>query len=196
MTISKNHNFYSRGFASVTLMIAIAATLVMTGCSDQEEAAGDLSDARLIKVVGHYNIVKFNGNVYGVPHGVPINWQKDDLKKVSGMIVDSSVDRVEKSIRSLPHQEGPTGSASGTPSPGAPAEATLVTVIGHYNIVKFNGYVYGAPHGVAIDWHKDDLPKVNGMIVGTSVILVEISVIGRQISEKLSRLTGRKKTEG
>ena len=66
----------------IALVIAIAAALAITGCSDEEGTTGNSSDARLIKVVGHYNIVKFNGNVYGASHGVAIDWEKDDLKKM------------------------------------------------------------------------------------------------------------------
>ena len=186
MTISKKSSFLFGGLASTALVIVLAATLAMTGCSDEEAATGNSSDARLVKTVGHYNIVKFNGNVYGAPHGVAIDWRKDDLKKVPGMVAGVSVDAVEKSIRSLPPQE-------------ASLDARLIRVIGHYNVVKFDGKVYGAPHGVVIDWRKDDLEKVPGMIVGTSVVTVEMSIIGRLVSEKVSRLieklshvTGRK----
>lgn len=188
MVISKKPRFLFGRLASIALVIAIAAALAMTGCSDEEAATGASSDARLVKVVGRYNIVKFSGVVYGVPHGVPIDWKKDALEKVPGMIVGPSVDHVEKSIKNLPYQKEPIEAA---PTGGVLAEASLVTVIGHYNIVKFNGNVYGVPHGIAIDWHKDDLSKVEGMIVGSSVALVEISVIGRLISEKLSRLAER-----
>jgi hypothetical protein len=190
MTISPKTRFLFGGLASIALVITIAAALAITRCSDEEGTTGNSSDARLVKVVGHYNIVKFNGNVYGVPHGVAIDWEKDDLKKVDGMIVGTSVDLVEKSIRSLPPPKA---------SVGASPDAHLIKVVGHYNIVKFNGNVYGAPHGVAIDWEKDDLKKVDGMIIGSSVVLVQVSIVGRLMSEKVSRLikkvsrlTGRK----
>ena len=159
MKISKNPQFLFRGLASVVPVIAITAVLVLAGCSDQEASPG----ARLVTVVGHYNIVKFNGNVYGVPHGVDVDWPKDDLEKMAGMITGSSVDLVEKSIRNLPPQEA---------SPGA----RLVKEVGHYNIVKFNKVVYGVPHGIAVDWPKDDLKKVAGMITGSSVDLEEKSI--------------------
>ena len=52
--------------------------------------------------------------------------------------------------------------------------------------------VYGVPQGVAVDWQKDDLSKVDGIVSGSSVTLVKISVIGRVIGDKVSRLTGGK----
>lgn len=165
----------------VILAFSFATTLAMTGCSDDEETASEMPGARLVNTIGHYNVVKFNGSVYGVPHGVSIDWQKDDLKKVPGMIIESSVDKVEQSIRSLPSQNEPAS---------LPSSAKLIKVVGRYNIVTFNDKVYGAPHGVAINWEKDDLQKVNGMIIGSSVIGVQTSIYGRRISEKLARLTG------
>ena len=102
MTTSKNPQPLFRGLASVAFVIVITAVLVMAGCSDQEGTTGASSGARLVKEVGHYNIVKFNKVIYGVPHGIEVDWPKDDLEKVVGMITGSSVDLVEKSIRSLP----------------------------------------------------------------------------------------------
>jgi len=169
----------------VPLLLVFVATLSMTGCSDDTDTAGKMPGASFVNVIGNYNIVKFNGEVYGVPHGIPIDWHKDDLKKVPGMIVDTSAEKVEKTIKNLQDHDEKIAVA---PAP----EAALETVIGNYNIVNFNGKVYGVPHGIAIDWHKDDLPKVNGMIVGSSVTLVTLSVIGHQISEKLSKLTSAK----
>lgn len=167
----------------LALVFAFAASLLLAGCSDDEDATTpSVSEARLIKVVGEHNIVRFNGSVYGVPHGIPIDWHKDDLSKVPGMIVGASVEVVEKSIRSLPPK---VSSAPSSPN------AMLVKVIGRYNIVKFNDNVYGAPHGVAIDWDRDDLSKVDGMIVGSSVFGVQVSVIGRLLGEKVSRLGGK-----
>lgn len=174
-----------RGFA--VLVLAFVATLAMTGCADDSDAP-EAPGARLVTTIGRHNVVKFGGYVYGVPHGVAVDWQKDDLKKVPGMIIDTSVDNVEKTIRGLPVQN----EKSAAPPVTAAPEATLVTTIGRYNIVKFKDHVYGTPHGVAIDWQKDDLTKVDGMVVGSSVVLVKISVIGRQVGEKVSRLIGGK----
>ncbi len=175
----ENPRFLFGGFFSVALVLALVAALVVTGCSDDDAAApASSSEARLVKVVGQHNIVRFSGNVYGVPHGIPIDWQKDDLNKVPGMIVGNSVEGVEKFINSLPPKN--------TSVPSSP-NAILVKVIGRYNIVKFNDNVYGAPHGAAIDWDKDDLKKIDGMIVGSSVFGVQASVVGCLIGEKVSR---------
>src|SRR5215470_9916017 len=67
-------------------------------------AGSGLPDARLEKVLRGYNIVSFNGKVYGVPQGVEVNWKTDDLPSKPGMVVEQSVDAVEKLITSLPDQ--------------------------------------------------------------------------------------------
>lgn len=239
-------------FKKTAFLAIFVFAIAMAGCSDEEDASEEAPEARLVKTVGHYNIVKYNGVVYGAPHGIEIDWEDDDLKNIPGMIVESSVDKTEKIINSIPAAQEPKVAAApqmlktvgrynivkyngvvyGAPQgigidwqkddlkniPGMVVESsvekaeqiissilsqqessiaatpTMVAEIGRYNIVKFNGNVYGAPQGVGIDWHKDDLPKIEGMIVGSSVILVEISAIGRQISDKVSRLIGAKKS--
>ena len=47
-----------------------------------------------IKVVGHYNIVKFKGAFYACPHGQEVNWEKDDVDKLTGVFVADSEDRL------------------------------------------------------------------------------------------------------
>ncbi len=237
-------------FKKTAFLAIFVFAIAMAGCSDEEDASEEVPEARLVKTVGHYNIVKYNGVVYGAPHGIEIDWEDDDLKNIPGMIVESSVDKAEKIINSMPAAQEPNvdpelvkvvgrynivkynGAVYGAPQgidinwqkddlkniPGMVVEAsvdkaeeiinsilsqqessiaatpTMVAEIGRYNIIKFNGNVYGAPQGIEIDWHKDDLSKVDGMIVGSSVILVEISAIGRQISDKVSKWTGFKKS--
>ncbi len=52
----------------------------------------------LVKAVGHYNIVAFNGKVYGIPQGVAINWQKDDLLAIRGVLVGATAENAEKLV--------------------------------------------------------------------------------------------------
>ena len=55
----------------------------------------------LVKVVGHYNIVNFNGQFYGIPQGQSVNWQKDNLETIPGMVIAASAEHVEKSIEAI-----------------------------------------------------------------------------------------------
>lgn len=52
-----------------------------------------------IQVVSHYNIVKFKGKFYACPHGQEINWEKDDVVKIPGVLVADSQDNVIAMIK-------------------------------------------------------------------------------------------------
>lgn len=52
----------------------------------------------LVKVVGHYNIVAFDGKFFGIPQGIRVNWQKDDLLAIRGMVVAGSAENTESLI--------------------------------------------------------------------------------------------------
>ncbi|MBC8509424.1 MAG: hypothetical protein H8D34_31625 [Chloroflexi bacterium] len=43
-----------------------------------------------IRVVGHYNIVKFKGAFYACPHGQEVNWEIDNVAKLPGVFVADS----------------------------------------------------------------------------------------------------------
>ena len=100
------------------------------------------SAALLVKTVGRYNIIKYDGKFYGVPHGVPVDWTtvgryniikyddkfygvplgapvdwtKDYLTEVPGMIIDASVEKVELAIKNRLTFDSPNAPP---PSPAA-----------------------------------------------------------------------------
>jgi peptidoglycan/LPS O-acetylase OafA/YrhL len=52
----------------------------------------------LVKEVGRYNIVAFNGKFYGIPQGIAVNWQNDDLLAIRGMLVSATAENTEQLI--------------------------------------------------------------------------------------------------
>ena len=52
----------------------------------------------LVKEVGRYNIVAFDGKFYGIPQGIAVNWQKDDLLAIRGMLVSATAENTEQLI--------------------------------------------------------------------------------------------------
>lgn len=52
----------------------------------------------LVKEVGQYNIVAFNGKFYGIPQGIAVNWQRDDLLAIRGMLVSATAENTEQLI--------------------------------------------------------------------------------------------------
>lgn len=89
------------------LLIATISALVLSACDKQEHPksaavsiatieAGTASSSVPVQlqVVGHYNIVKYRGKFYACPHGQEVNWEKDDVAKLPGVLVADSQDKV------------------------------------------------------------------------------------------------------
>jgi peptidoglycan/LPS O-acetylase OafA/YrhL len=48
----------------------------------------------LLKVVGKFNIVRFKGGYFAIPHGQAVDWVKDDVAGLPGVFVADSQDRI------------------------------------------------------------------------------------------------------
>lgn len=48
----------------------------------------------LLKVVGRFNVVRFKGQYFAIPHGQIVDWAKDDASKLPGVFVASSQDEL------------------------------------------------------------------------------------------------------
>ena len=81
-------------------LFAIITCVFIVACSEDSDVV-DAPSPRLVKVVNNYNVVTFNKKVYGVPHGVPVDWNKDDLTKIPNIIIETSIDRAEIAIKGL-----------------------------------------------------------------------------------------------
>jgi hypothetical protein len=53
---------------------------------------------KLLKVMKSYNVVVFRGKFFGVPFGLPIDWTRDNVAKLPGVISDDGERTVESSI--------------------------------------------------------------------------------------------------
>ena len=49
----------------------------------------------LLKVVGNYNIVQFRSDFFAIPHGVSVNWEKDKVASLPGVLMAGSQEGVE-----------------------------------------------------------------------------------------------------
>jgi hypothetical protein len=79
-----------------------AAAICLTTFGMVQSRAERHAVPHLVRVVGHYNVVEFDGKFYGIAHGVPVDWQKDNLATLPGVIIDASVERVEEAILAKP----------------------------------------------------------------------------------------------
>lgn len=98
------------------LLVAVIIALPLSACDKQEppktanpskqsqtpavspvtaEAGSASSNVPVqLQVVGHYNIVKFKDAFYACPHGQEVNWEKDDVAKLSGVLVADTQDHL------------------------------------------------------------------------------------------------------
>lgn len=44
----------------------------------------------------------------------------------------------------------------------------LVNVVGKFNIVRYKGQYFAIPHGQSVDWDKDNVPKLPGVLTASS----------------------------
>jgi peptidoglycan/LPS O-acetylase OafA/YrhL len=129
-------------------VVSVSLLLVLTGLSQPHVKSNPVP--MLVKEINHYNIVKLGDKVYGVPQGTAVDWLGDDLERTPGLLVGHTVEEVGGRARNVKVRLPPL----------------LVSVVGHYNIVSFDGRYYGAPQGVAVNFEKDDLTRIPGMVVG------------------------------
>lgn len=96
--------------------------------------------------------------------------------------------------------------AAGVPVPGSNCEVikarskdvqpSLLTTVGNYNVVEFDGMFYGLPHGLAFDWEDSNAEALPGVIVCASArevlanVRAMIQTADRQRDESESLVRG------
>ncbi len=144
----------------------------------------------LMWTIGTYNLVKFDGMFYGVPHGTSVDWESGDLASLPGMIVGSSFGDVVSAIDArMPRAEsGPAEATAATTQSAVVANVPtlLKTMVDEgYNIVAYEGWVYGIPHGLGpLDLTETDVMEMSGVIRDVSPDVVENEILLR-VQDKL-----------
>jgi hypothetical protein len=67
----------------------------------QSAQARPLGPPRLIEVLDGHNIVGWRMRFWGIPHGIPIDWDRQDPASVAGVIVASDLETVRQAIRAV-----------------------------------------------------------------------------------------------
>jgi radical SAM superfamily enzyme YgiQ (UPF0313 family) len=140
----------------------------------------------LLWTIAPFNLVKFDGVYYGVPHGASVDWESGALAAIPGMLVGATVADVVAMINSrsnAPAPEkivvGPTTPAGADPLSRDPVLLGTMASDG-YNIVSYEGWVYGMPHELGpIDLTQVDVIEMPGVIRDVSRDAVESEVISR-----------------
>jgi hypothetical protein len=148
----------------------------------------------LMSTIGTYNIVKFDGVYYGVPHGAAVDWESGELAAIPGMLVGKNVADLVSEIDSLSNSSVPE-KVSSEPSKPLATEVVLskapilLGTMEHegYNIVLYEGWVYGMPHDLGpIDLTRVDVIEMPGVIRDVSRDAVESEVISRSVQTSLA----------
>jgi len=141
----------------------------------------------LLWTIESFNIVKFDGMYYGVPHGLSFDWQTDTLAEIPGLLIGANVADVASAIDSRSNAMVPKNVSAGSSMP-LPVEQALFndpilleTMISErYNIVAYEGWVYGIPHDLGpIDLTQVDVLEMKGVIRDASREAVQSEVISR-----------------
>lgn len=137
----------------------------------------------LLWSVGRYNLVRFDGAYFGIPLGVPVDWDDAEVGSVPGVLAGRSIREVVAAIeqasgaRSKAHAaRDPAAHASGQAGPVESVPVQLGIVADH-RIVSYEGWIYGIPLSLgAIDLAEVDAMELPGVIRDVSRDVVENEV--------------------
>lgn len=144
----------------------------------------------LMWTIGNYNLVKFDGTFYGIPHGTSVDWEGGDLLALPGMISGADFGTVVSAIDArMPKKEtGRTeGAAVAVREQIVPNVPTLLKTMADqsYNVVAYEGWVYGIPHSLGqLDLTETDVMEMSGVVRDVSQDVVENEILLRA-QEKL-----------
>ena len=144
----------------------------------------------LLRTIENYNLVQFDGRFYGVPHGIYLDWNDFDVHTTPGMVVAATA---KEATRLIEEKLGPSRQAalSAVAERGlGPAgeffpEPILLQSVGDYNVVGYEGWVYGLPLALGpLDLTEVDITEVPGVIkdVARDVVINEINFLSEQRS--------------
>ena len=134
-----------------------------------------------------YNVVKFDDMFYGLPHGVAIDWELDDVASLPGVYAARTVKEV---VRLIENNTQTRVSARATTSvlesqaTGPAGEATHVPILlgslEGYNVIAYEGWIYGISQDLGqIDLTEVDVIEIPGVIRDVSRDVVENEIIDR-----------------
>ena len=150
----------------------------------------------LLWTIGNYNIVKFDGMFYGVPHGANVEWDSGTITSIPGMLVGETIAEVDGMIWKL---RGEAGEIS-VPLTGGLSHASVFTKSPvllrimpeeGYDVISYEGWIYGMPHALgSIDLTELDVIEMPGVIrdVSRDAVENEILALGRNNNRSCSTI--------
>jgi len=149
----------------------------------------------LLWTIANYNLVKFDGMFYGVPHGAYVEWDSGLVASVPGMLVGETIAEVDGMIRRQRREAGGIEVAAAGGDSNA-SEFTKSPVLLRtmpeegYDVISYEGWIYGMPHALgSIDLAEIDVIEMPGVIRDVSRDAVENEILALGPSTNRSRNT-------
>ncbi len=171
------------GAAAAAPVAAIAGSdILVTG------AVTKAAVAELVCTIATYNVVRFDGCHYGVPHGVPVDWAAGEASVHPGILVGAKALDVVRAIKAklglaTIGSEPSTGPRSTAVAAGhsGQSDPRLVDSLAGHNIVAYEGWYYALPQSYGnIDLVEQDVMELPGVIRDVSREVVVGEVCDRQ----------------
>ena len=151
---------YAVAFASALVLVE-GAHLAAVASAPQSEVR---HQPTFVASHGRYNVVRHGDQYIGAPHGLEINWTKDNIRDIPGVIIEKTAEAVTQKIVSQAEYF---------------AKPEFIESVNEYNLVAFKSEYFGIPHGLAADLARDNVRGLPGVIVGN-----EIQNVRDQIRQK------------
>lgn len=144
-----------------------------------------MAQPELLRVVGTYNIVAFDGCVYAVPHGLAVDWMAGDAETLpdilAGPDLANVLDQVKRVLGLDAAPAVPPPEDRGHAAPAVDCEPVVVGTIDDYTILSFEGWYYGLPEKDRdLDLAEVDILERPGIIKDLSRDVVEAEVLERR----------------
>ena len=134
---------------------------------------------------GDYNVVKFDGAYYGLPHGLEVDWSSYVAGLPGALCAKSAHEVLDAIERIQGGNEVPSGSSIRAQRTMGPAgeRSAMPRLLGRmedYNLVEYEGWIYGLPTSLgAVDLTEVDVIETEGVIRDVSRDVVENEIMER-----------------
>ena len=145
----------------------------------------------LIRSFGRYNVVSYDGLFYAIPQGLDVPWGEEDVAVMPGVVTAASLNEVLAAIGCVraPRPRAGTLDQQSDHSTGMPVEpvgsGATPRLLGEqqgYNIVEYEGWIYGIPQDLGpLDLTEMDVIGMPGVIRDLSISVVEDEIVERRM---------------
>ncbi len=124
-----------------------------------------------------HNLIQFDGGFFAVPHSQPVDWEMNIVEELPGVFTAEDFPSLRALVQQLEAKTAPPPVVSKVPR--------LLDTIGDYNVVSYDGWVYGIPQKLgSLDLTRQDPSELPGVIRDRSPTKVTADV--RSVTESLA----------